>query len=424
MPKARASTAGGLPAKARMSTAGEVGAAKVDNLPVKARMSTAGGVGAAIPEAASQAVRRRSGRGGGKDPFGFVEPTQANTRRESSKGGAKAKSKRPEEPRRRSSGVISLRGLSPIAPNSASMLDTSINASINFDGMDLYESESKGIGLIGRPIAKDFDGKVFSGSVIAFDDSVHPPVYRVRYEDGDEEEIEEADIAGLLAVTGPPMGRQSTGGARQSTGGYRRSSGARLSTSFATGESLATEIVEAERVTEEQEEGEETEKMKTKAKDVVAETATAGLRRSRRATSTRVVSYAERTDREIDRTSKTEEDLLDRSAEASVEGSVTSNSDDSAASFASSSGVDSLVGSSMGSGVADSSRQISKAQKSRKNKRQRAPAAPKRLTAKQEAEQKAQLQKYIAEQKKYFANLDNWAMEVESEESSGDSDGG
>jgi hypothetical protein len=111
--------------------------------------------------------------------------------------------------RRRSSGAVSLRSLSPISAAGSSRDSRVIpDGEFDFDATGdtalQLDDEDLGLGSIGRPVVKTFEGVgKCHGTIIAVDLEGCPlPVYRVRYEDGDEEDVAEQDVRAIIVVRG------------------------------------------------------------------------------------------------------------------------------------------------------------------------------------------------------------------------------
>eukprot|EP01047_Picozoa_sp_COSAG01_P086759 COSAG01_NODE_19656_length_997_cov_11.636971_1_plen_241_part_10 len=112
--------------------------------------------------------------------------------------------------RRRSSGAASLRSLSPISAAGSSRDSRVIpDGEFDFDAAGdtsalQLDDEDLGLGSIGRPVVKTFEGLgQCHGTIIAVDLEGCPlPVYRVRYEDGDEEDVAEQDVRAIIVVRG------------------------------------------------------------------------------------------------------------------------------------------------------------------------------------------------------------------------------
>ena len=122
----------------------------------------------------------------------------------------------------------SLSGLSPISANNSS-LDSFAFGEFDESPMRLGASEvaelSRGIGLIGRQVRKDFMGTVHRGKILAYDED--DKTYAVRYDDGDEEDVEEEEVLANLVK-------------RRGSGRERRPEQSGLSSSTASAASVAS----------------------------------------------------------------------------------------------------------------------------------------------------------------------------------------
>ena len=122
----------------------------------------------------------------------------------------------------------SLSGLSPISANNSS-LDSFAFGELDESPMRLGASEvaelSRGIGLIGRQVRKDFMGTVHRGKILAYDED--DKTYAVRYDDGDEEDVEEEEVLANLIK-------------RRGSGRERRPDQSGLSSSTASAASVAS----------------------------------------------------------------------------------------------------------------------------------------------------------------------------------------
>ena len=122
----------------------------------------------------------------------------------------------------------SLSGLSPISANNSS-LDSFAFGELDESPMRLGASEvaelSRGIGLIGRQVRKDFMGTVHRGKILAYDED--DKTYAVRYDDGDEEDVEEEEVLANLVK-------------RRGSGRERRPDQSGLSSSTASAASVAS----------------------------------------------------------------------------------------------------------------------------------------------------------------------------------------
>ena len=64
--------------------------------------------------------------------------------------------------------------------------------------------------FVGRSVQKHFDGHgTFQGTVVSLDRSAKPALYKVRFEDGDEEEFTRAEVLAHLKQEVKTKGRMS-----------------------------------------------------------------------------------------------------------------------------------------------------------------------------------------------------------------------